>query len=65
MRCKYALLFHKFDRTKLACEVIQVHENELYQFGCFSGILRVQYSSTANLETIEPGIHYNRVERYT
>ena len=52
---------NKFDRTKLACKVIQVHENGLCQLGCFSGIISVQYS-TANLETIEPGIHYTELD---
>ena len=52
---------HKFDCTKLACKVIEVHENELCQLGCSSGILNIQYS-TANLEIIEPGIHYTELE---
>ena len=52
---------NKFDRTKLACKVIQVHENGLCQLGCFSGIISVQYS-TANLETIQPGIHYTELD---
>ena len=47
----------KFDRTKLACKVIQVRENGLCQLGCSSGILNIQYS-TDNLELIKPEIHY-------
>ena len=38
-----------------------MHENELCQLGCSSGILNIQYS-TANLEIIEPGVHYTELE---
>jgi len=48
---------NKFDRTKLACKVIQVCGNGLCQLGCSLGILNVRYSID-NLELIEQGVHY-------